>query len=57
MAKRKSKRTPGPTLSDWRAVDRAIMAVAGLEAQAARLKNEAEEKIRSIREDAASRPP
>ena len=55
MAKRKSKRAAVPTLADWRAVDRAVMGLAGLEAQAARLKNEAEEKIRFIREDAAAR--
>ena len=54
MAKRKTK-PDLPALADWRAVDRAIAAMAGLEAQAARLKAEAEEKIRSIREDAAAR--
>jgi len=54
MAKRKTKPAL-PALSDWRAVDRAVLALAGLENQAARLKSEAEEKIRSIREDAAAR--
>jgi len=54
VAKRKTK-PDLPALTDWRAVDRAVMAVAGLEAQAARLKAEAEEKIRVLREDAAAR--
>ena len=53
MAKR--KKSDLPSLSDWRAVDRAVMALAGLEAQAARLRAESEEKIRAIREDAAAR--
>jgi len=54
VAKRKTK-PDLPALSDWRAVDKAVMVLAGLEAQAARLKAEAEEKIRVLREDAAAR--
>jgi len=55
MAARKTKRAPGPALADRRAVDKAVKALAGLQAQADRLKAEAEEKIRRIREDAAAR--
>lgn len=54
MAKRKTKPAL-PALADWRAVDKAVMALAGLQNQAARLKAEAEEKIRVLREDAAAR--
>lgn len=51
--KRNTKAAPAPALHSWDDVDRFLVRLAGLEARAAQVKAEADERIRRIRQEAA----
>jgi len=52
-AKRWPKSTPAPAIGSWDDVDRLLARLAGLEARAAQVKAEADERICKIRQEAA----